>query len=253
MGADGSQYPAVFGVSVRLRTVEKEKADAVLRKLYDLVGHNPTPEEFKTLIAIDKLDALLAEREATATKTEARIEGLSEAMKRLKSDEAFAKKTAEELDKMADVALCDKQGGELSVKGQELKDANRRNKELTTKVAQCGKGRGEEFVACWRGEDGKIEYVFETRLTKAGIVVTRKWPASRDAEMERFQAERELVGKTVSLTQFLESTAGMFKDSVQKACRYYVVISGQRSEMNSEMFTNYRRVQDHFYHLPNVN
>lgn len=238
---------------MRLLVVDKERAEAGLRQLYELVGKEPTPEEFKTLVAIDKLDALLADKEKTMTKTEARIQGLTEVMRKLGSNDSFAKRTEAELEKLADITFCEKQYDESSLRDRELGDAHRRNKELTTRLARCG-GKGEEYVSCWRNEaDGKIEYVFETRLTKAGIEITRKWPATRDQEMARFPAERALVGRTVSIAEFLESTSALFRDSQSKACRYYVVISGRRSEMNAEMFTNYRRVQDHFYHLPNVN
>lgn len=236
---------------ILLLVEEKEKAEAGLRKLYDMVGQQPKPEEFKTLVAIDKLDAILADKEKFISKTEARIQVLNEILNKLKSDKAFVNLKPADVEKFADVAFCEKQNSEASLKDRELDEGNRRNKELTERLSRCG-GKGEEFVSCWRGPDGKIEYVFETRLTKAGIEVSQRWTASRDQEMGRFPAERSLVGRTVQLAEFLELTTQLFADSVKKSCRYYVVISGRKSEMNAEMFTNYHRVQDHFYRLVNL-
>jgi hypothetical protein len=68
---------------IKILIIEKEKAEAALRKMYDLVGQKPTPDQFKTLVAMDKLEALLAEEENSVTKTEAmRLQGLNEVLKK---------------------------------------------------------------------------------------------------------------------------------------------------------------------------
>jgi hypothetical protein len=132
------------------------------------------------------------------------------------------------------------------------RDAAIRISEAMKKLKQCG-GKGEEYVACWHDENGQIEYMFNIQLGQEGIVVQRAWPEEREQEMSKYKDAVGLVGRTVNLDEFIRMTIDPFNDSVTVPCRHFVRIYGKRSEMNPEIFKDYRGIQDHFYHWSGIN
>lgn len=231
---------------------EREALELAIKSLETLVKLPPDDERRSVLVSLEKAEAILAQRQAELDEVQARVATIRQLLERLKKEGAsFAKVPPHDIQQWSDVEIC-KRGAHAPKLSRELADANKRNAELTQRVKQCG-GKGEEFVACWRGSDGKIQFIYQLTLSASGIRVESRWPEERTADMAAFGAERELVGKTVGLEQFLSSTSGLFQDSVSKSCRHYVVIAGKRSEMNPAMFRDYRGIQGHFYHLSAIN
>jgi hypothetical protein len=232
--------------------VASSDARAALNAIFRMLGKDPTPDDVKALVTIDKAAELAATAKDQENQAKRQTVALQEALKKLRERGAIETKTTpEDFQKFSDMTFCRKQAEDLSLKEKEATDADRRNGELQGKLAKCT-GKGGDYVACWRGADGKIQYMFEATITARGMSIDRKWPDERELEMSRFPTEKGLVGKTVSAEEFLALTSASFRDSEMKHCRHYVVISGDKSAMSPQMFTVFHRIQDHFYPYINI-
>lgn len=246
----------------RLAAELKQRVER-LQAFYDqIVSKLPEPERAgvaDTLVAIDKLRASIADLSKKKEDLEKDILAHEALIEKLSRKIPIAEVSSEMKKEIGDLALCQQAKTEMPAmrartNGLEMDNQNLRQiaKEATAKAARCG-GKGEEYVACWRDPDTKkIQYVYEVYLEANLIRVERKWPESRAPEMARFPGERALVGRTVSVADFLRDTATIFAQSVRDSCRHYVVISGDRSKMNADMFAQFIRVQDHFYKQSNI-
>jgi hypothetical protein len=242
---------------------------ALKNRIESLLAHLPpgkVPDARQVLISLSALEAEIAqkrdEQEALARDVEAlkmveaklakalEAKGLSGAELQ-KAKEAGRCETA--LAERRDLAALKRQAAQSA---SELKEANRRNRDLQDQYQACvrasGGGKSGDRVACWKDADNRIEYVFEVQLADKGLQVRRKWTDGREGEMERFSRARALAGTTLSMDEFLVHTRGLFLDSEEKGCRYYVVVSGNRSSMNPARFRDFQRVQEHFYIYDNV-
>jgi hypothetical protein len=242
---------------------------ALKNRIEILLAHLPpgkVPDARQVLISLSALEAEIAqkrdEQEALARDVEAlkmveaklakalEAKGLSGAELQ-KAKEAGRCETA--LAERRDLAAFKRQAAQS---GSELKEANRRNRDLRDQYQACvrasGGGKSGDRIACWKDADNRIEYVFEVQLADKGLQIGRKWTTAREGEMERFSRARALAGTTLSMDEFLVHTRELFLDSEEKGCRYYVVVSGNRSSMNPARFRDFQRVQEHFYIYDNV-
>lgn len=256
--------------ATRDRVAEAEKAAADLKvrverlqAFYDqIVAKLPEPDRASiadTLVAIDKLRASITDLTQKKDELEKDVLAHEALIAMLAKKIPMAAVPSEMKKEIGDMALCQKATTEASSMRARTTDMERDNnnmrqiaKEATAKAARCG-GKGEEYVACWRDPvTKKIEYVFEVFLEGGLIRVIRKWPASRDPEMEKFATERALVGRSVPVEDFIRDTDAMFAQSVRDSCRHFVDISGDRNKMNASMFAQFIRIQDHFYKHSNI-
>ncbi len=250
------------------RAAKQEAADLQkrlekLQMFYDrIVAQLPEPQRAAladTLVAIDKLRAELVTMKEKKSELEREVLALEELVERMSKKFPIAQVPDELKKEIGDLALCKKASVELPKAQQKIADLEIDNKNLrgiakeaTDKAARCS-GKGAEFVACWRDPDTKrVQAVFDVFLESGAIRVARKWPGSRDAEMERFPQERALVGRTVKLEEFMNETKSITAQSSRDSCRHYVQFNGERAKMNPSMFAQFIRIQDHFYPIENI-
>ncbi len=218
------------------------------------------PAVADTLVALDKLRAELTTLKAKNSDLEKELLTQEMLIESLAKKVPIAQIPDDIRKEIGNLVVCRSAAAELPKTQQrvaelEIDNRNMRSiaKEATTKAARCG-GKGEEFVACWRDPDTKrVQFVFDVFLEGGAIRVGRKWPDSRDPEMVRFPRERELVGRTVTLQEFMRETEAIFAQSVRDSCRHYVQFNGERAKMNASMFAQFIRIQDHFYPHSNIN
>jgi len=245
---------------------EKSAAESQLKELTDRVNRIlsalPTKDSEKVqqvLVAISRLDFELAANQEKLTTLQGQIRAYETLAVKHKQGLPLDKFRDQELTDLGRLAQCTNAQKEMANLTSELskaresrllteRDASQRIREALDKVRRCG-GKGEEFVACWRDGNGSIQYMFNLTLNESGIEVQRAWPDERVEEMARFSEATGLVGKTVNLEQFLQSTSAPFESSKVQTCRHFVRVYGKRSEMNPSRFRDYRGVQDHFYHF----
>jgi len=212
-----------------------------------------------TLVAIDKLRAEIDTLGKRKSDLERDVLAHEELIRRLAQKIPTTSVPSELRKEIGDLALCKEAKTRMPEMGKRIGDLETDNRNLrqiakdaTAKAARCG-GKGEEFVACWRTDDGKrVQPVFDVFLEGGLIRVVRKWPESRDTEMDRFPHERALAGRVVSLDEFMQDTQAIFAQSVRDNCRHYVQFNGERAKMNASMFTQFIRIQDHFYPIENI-
>lgn len=245
------------------QTAELQARVQRLQVFYDQIVAKLPPAQrdqvADTLVAIDKLRATLAELDKNKSDLEKDILAQETLIAYLAKNVPIDKVPNEMRKEIGDLALCKQATVELpavrtTIQGLKTDNANLRGiaKEATAKAARCG-GRGEEYVACWRDPStNQIQFVFDVFLENGRLRVGHRWPGGRDQEMSRFPSEQALVGQVLTLEAFLRDTQAMFDQSLRDSCRHYVVIHGDRSKMDAAMFAQYIRVQDHFYHLPNI-
>jgi hypothetical protein len=212
-----------------------------------------------TLVAMDKLRAELIKMNDQKSVMEKEVLALEELIEHMSKKFPIAQVPDALKKEIGDLALCKNATMELPAarkraKELEIDNGNMRGiaKEATDKAARCS-GKGAEFVACWRDPDSKrVQAVFDVFLEGGAIRVVRKWPGSRDSEMERFPQERALVGRTVKLDEFMNETKSIAAQSTRDSCRHYVQFNGERAKMNPSMFAQFIRIQDHFYPIENI-
>jgi hypothetical protein len=172
----------------------------------------------------------------------------SETARQLAACRSENRETSRENNRLSELAARTEHERRLAEKT--AKDATGINRELAAKLSECSSGEG--YPPCWRGDDGKIQYMFDVYLADNGITVKRAWPGERDGDMTRFPEAEKLAGRTVRLEEFLDATAAVFAWSDQHVCRHFIRTYGDKSAMNATMFTEYHGVQNHFYHLNEI-
>ena len=245
-------------LEIRLQALE-----AQLNSLLVSVVPDQQPKVRQMLVSLSKLQFVLADKTQQLAEIENRLkayERLAIEMQKGLPVERFKEEELRDIGRLASCGAAQERVRELvGVLAKERgsrslteRDATQRIREAMDKVRRCG-GKGEEFVACWRDNSGRIQYMFNTTLRAEGIAVERAWPDEREQEMAKYADARALVNRTVTLEELLEKTGGIFADSKTVPCRHFVRIYGKRAEMDPARFRDYRGIQDHFYHWSGVN
>lgn len=85
-----------------------------------------------------------------------------------------------------------------------------------------GLGRGTEMPPCWVTPAGRIEYLYDIRLTSAGLVVTATDLPHRNQERTTLPGARASLGVALSEQTFTNEHLPLFEWSKQHDCRFFV-------------------------------
>ena len=86
-------------------------------------------------------------------------------------------------------------------------------------------GGGNELPPCWASKkSGKAEYIFTVVIGENGIKVSPRWPKYRAKEMKKYRLNPKLFSREISVDQFLDYTAKVYKDADKKECKHYLYL-----------------------------
>ncbi|MFN3076557.1 MAG: hypothetical protein ABT940_06735 [Alphaproteobacteria bacterium] len=92
--------------------------------------------------------------------------------------------------------------------------------------------------SCMHSKDGDIEYLYTITLTRGHIRVESSWTIRQIAEMDGNPMFEALRGHNWSLAEFETRAMPIYNHSVEKGCRYYVLLrrgSGATTEEQDEV------------------
>jgi hypothetical protein len=113
-------------------------------------------------------------------------------------------------------------------------------------LRQAGLGKGER--PCWVKPDGTIEYLYEVVLISEGIKMRELLHPSRQGERELLPILVTDPRETLRASEFLRRTAPLYKHSLAKNCRFFVVIYDGTGPTEKERYKSLlRTVEGHFY------
>ena len=84
-------------------------------------------------------------------------------------------------------------------------------------------GKGNEFPSCWTTLDGKTQSIFEIEISSGGITVHDRDLPDRTQDKAELPISGIKVGDELSLSEFRNQVAPLYRWSVQQGCRFYVI------------------------------
>jgi hypothetical protein len=81
---------------------------------------------------------------------------------------------------------------------------------------------GFDLPPCWVDNKGKIQYIFDTSLTDAGITVEDKTVAGRESDRDKLPLSHARYGEPLGPGEFSTAFSPLLKWSNDHGCRFYV-------------------------------
>lgn len=81
---------------------------------------------------------------------------------------------------------------------------------------------GFDLPPCWVDSKGKIQYIFDTSLTDAGIYVEDKSVSGREADQDKLPLGHARYGEPLGPGEFATAFSPLLKWSNDHGCRFYV-------------------------------
>lgn len=106
------------------------------------------------------------------------------------------------------------------------------NAQLSDQIRRSG--RGNEFPSCWATPEGKTESIFEITFHRTGIVVANRDLPHRTDDRAGLPLSRTLFGAQVSLDQFRQQFAPLYRWSVERKCRFYVIMYSAAQDVRAD-------------------
>lgn len=122
---------------------------------------------------------------------------------------------------------------------REMRAAEKENENLRGQNAQLSdqirrSGRGNEFPSCWATPEGRIESIFEITFHRTGIVVSNRDLPHRSDERAALPLSQTLFGAQVTRDQFRQQFAPLYRWSVERKCRFYVIMYSTAPEVRAD-------------------
>lgn len=155
-------------------------------------------------------------------------DALKQEVERLKPYEASGKALEDIIREIKREGDKDATPEQIVEKLKQVAQLTKDNDTLRGQVAQLSSqikaaGRGNEFPSCWVTPDGKVESLFELRVTANGIIVKDHALPDRVADEAELPLSTVQYGPELSKAQFLGETHGVYQWSVEHKCRFYVI------------------------------
>jgi cell division protein FtsL len=111
-----------------------------------------------------------------------------------------------------------------SQKGLESKITNLvgQNKYLSKQIVSTGKGDG--YPSCWVDSAGKVEFIFDLRLSHNGITIINNKISHRQADQAKLPISMITYSKYLEPEEFETQTSGIHKWAIDNKCHFFVRI-----------------------------
>jgi hypothetical protein len=113
---------------------------------------------------------------------------------------------------------------------------------LASQIKQ--QGRGNEFPPCWSTPAGKAESIFEVTITANGIRIKDRQLPNRTKDRAALPLSAVQFNAELPLGSFQSELRPLFQWSVEKQCRFYVIIF---SSVSSAPIQSVNGVNSFFY------
>jgi hypothetical protein len=109
-------------------------------------------------------------------------------------------------------------------------------------------GMGRVLPSCWTTPDGQIDFLLDVDLTSAGIRARERQVSSRAAERARLEMPIMHADRVQSVGEFLRNTQAVFDLSIQRNCRFYVMVYDSTRSFEKPQYKRFlQAVEGHFY------
>lgn len=115
---------------------------------------------------------------------------------------------------------------------KETETLRAQNAQLSDQIRRSG--TGNEFPSCWATPDGKTESIFEITFHRTGIVIANRDLPHRADDRAHLPLSRTLFGAQVTLDQFRQQLAPLYRWSVERKCRFYVIMYSTIPEVRAD-------------------
>jgi hypothetical protein len=120
--------------------------------------------------------------------------------------------------------------------------------ESTLRSAASCEGNGLEFPPCARTPDGRPALVFTATLSSNAITLHDNQVPGLESARASWPLTSIAFDTPLSVDEFLASTKPMFDWSVERACRFVVLVADQTGAAEKTIYkTRLRTVERHFY------
>lgn len=217
--------------------------------------------------SIERILVILDSQEPDITKELiSTIESLPAAIKQIKDNALINTQTSDvsqvitkAIDKMVIEKKIVESKGQGSIENQ-LVEASKKIEELQvdTKNLQDQKesllqrlqneGKGASWPSCWTDSNGRNEYIFKIDLASEGIAIVDNPIPARVEEKSRLPIQAIKYGTLRTVQEFLSETRPLFDWSVERKCRFFVMLYDKTGANEKVRFKELmRRVEEHFY------
>lgn len=139
--------------------------------------------------------------------------------------------------------------------GSSIGDMQAANEKLQTQLRfyeKRDKLRGLDHPPCWMDHESRIEYIFNVQTVAEGILVSRGWPAHREADARASEGFNALMGRTgTALTpEQFAAAAKPYLDYGRRQspeCRHFVYLSSTIS--NADKRDEARRLVNSVFYI----
>jgi hypothetical protein len=116
---------------------------------------------------------------------------------------------------------------------------------------RLGRG-GLDLPPCWIVSEGagrgRAEFLFNVTITDERLAVTPGWPAHREAEARQLPGTGALMAGPMTLGEFTQRAAPVFRWSAERDCRHYVRII-DRTRQKAAFKRSLLTIEGYFYKL----
>ena len=108
---------------------------------------------------------------------------------------------------------------------------------------------GFDLPPCWVDNKGKIQYIFDTSLTDAGIYVEDKGVAGRESDQEKLPLSRARYGEPLGPGEFSSAFSPLLKWSNEHGCRFYVRLYDDMREGDRAEYKELRGTVEGYFRI----
>jgi len=137
----------------------------------------------------------------------------------------------------------------LRSRQQQNRDLQGRLGYVTNKL-RAYQGSGVDHPPCWVDPvSGKIEYLYRITILENGLVIDAAWPVSRRQAAGDLPGALDLVGRTLSKSEFLHRARPIYDWSRQHGCRHFVRAVDAPSTSKHAFKDKLLTIEAYFYKL----
>jgi len=132
---------------------------------------------------------------------------------------------------------------------QQNRDLRGRLGYVTDKL-RAYQGSGVDHPPCWVDPvSGKIEYLYRITILENGLVIDAAWPVGRRSAAGELPGALDLVGRTLSKSEFLRRARPIYDWSRQHGCRHFVRVVDAPSTSKRAFKDKLLTIEAYFYKL----